>query len=104
MSYILLSEVKDYLDVIGSAEDAKLQILLDAAEKRSLDFMNRTSFAELCETDSNYDSDTATMPDPVRVGVYMLVQSMYQAAPDDIPKFEMAAERLFMPYRCLMGI
>jgi len=104
MSYLSVSEVKDYLDVIHSSDDTKLQYLLDGAEKSALEFMNRTSFAEICEEDSNYDSDAALMPDPVRIAIYLMVQAFYHATPDDMPKLEKAAERLLMPFRCNMGI
>jgi hypothetical protein len=104
MSYIPLSEVKDFLNVIGTAEDDKLQLLLNGAEQSALDFMNRNSFAEICEEDSNYDSDSATMPDNVRVGVYFLIQKYYHATPDDAMLLQKVAEQLLMPYRCEMGI
>lgn len=104
MSYIDLSEVKDFLNVIHTSDDTKLQLLLNGAEQQALDFMNRNSFAEICEEDSNFDSDTARMPDNVRVGIYFIVQAMYHATPDDNAVLMRAAEALIMPYRCEMGI
>lgn len=104
MSYLTLSEIKDFLNVFISSDDDKLQILLNGAEKESLEFMNRTSFAEICETDSNYDSDSATMPDDVRVAVYFLVQRSYQATPEEAKALRRVAEGMLMPYRCEMGI
>lgn len=104
MSYIDLSEVKEFLNVIHTADDLKLQLLLDGAETQALSFMNRTQFGEICEEDSNFDADTATMPDNVRVAVFFLVQQYYDANPDQFDILQRAAERLLMPYRCAMGI
>jgi len=41
MSIITLSHAKAFLDVIHSADDAKLQDLLDAAEDEAVQYMGR---------------------------------------------------------------
>lgn len=104
MSTIALADVKDFLNVTHSSDDAKLQILLDAAEDEALRFMNRTVFGELCEEDSNFVGSDETMPDSVVVAVYFLTEAMYDATPDTILTLRKAAERLMMPYRCAMGM
>jgi len=104
VSTVSLCEVKDFLNVTHSLDDAKLQVLLDGAEDEALKFMNRTTFGELCETSSLFDADTATIPNSVVVGVYFLTQAMYDATPEQMAQLRTAAERLLMPYRCEMGI
>lgn len=103
MSYIDLADVKAFLNVIHSHDDAKIQALLDGAEAAALDFLNRTHFGELCEEDSNYDG-TVSLPDNVRIGVYFLVSQYYDGRPEDQEIIQKTAERLLIPYRCEMGI
>lgn len=103
MSYIDLAGVKTFLNVIHSHDDSKIQALLDGAEQSALDFMDRSHFGELCESDSNYDG-TVSLPDNVKLGVYFLVSKYYDARPDEHELVQKTAERLLMPYRCGMGI
>ncbi len=103
MSVIDLETAKQFLDVIHSADDAKLQMLLDGAEREALDFMNRSEFgAEECSSEP--PSDPEVMPGSVRLGVLLLLQAVYQATPDDAAKLRAAAEVKLMPYRCYMGV
>lgn len=104
MSTVSLSDVKDFLNVTHTSDDAKLQILINAAEDEALKFMNRTQFGELCEDDSNFIGSVETIPESVIVAVYFLVQAMYDALPEQIIILRQTAERLMMPYRCSMGI
>lgn len=100
MSQITLSEAKGFLDVIHSADDAKLQLLLDAAEDEARAFMNRD---DLIEWDSNISS-TDPVPASIKMGVLLLLQANYQASPDDIEKLRKVAEIKLMPYRLEMGV
>ncbi len=100
MSQITLSEAKGFLDVIHSADDAKLQLLLDAAEDEARAFMNRD---DLIEWDSNVSS-TDPIPGSIKIGVLLLLQANYQASPDDADKLRKAAEIKLMPYRLEMGV
>lgn len=103
MSVIDLETAKQFLDVIHNADDAKLQMLLDGAEREALDFMNRSEFwAEECSSESS--SQPEGMPDSVRLGVLLLLQASYQATPDDAAKLRAAAEVKLMPSRCYMGV
>lgn len=104
MSTVSLSDVKSFLNVTHAFDDAKLQILINAAEDEALRFMNRTQFGELCEDDSNFVGSAETIPDSVIVAVYFLVQAMYDAAPEQNEVLRKTAERLMMPYRCNMGM
>lgn len=99
MSVISLQEAKDFLDVIHNSDDAKLAVLLDAAEDEAREFMNR---ADLDEWDSDVTSDP--VPGSVVIGVLLLLQANYQATPDDAEKLRMAAEVKLMPYRLEMGV
>lgn len=100
MSAIALSDAKDFLDVIHSSDDGKLQILLDAAEDEARAFMNRD---DLYEWDSNVSSNDP-IPGSVKIGVLLLLQANYQATPDEADKLRKAAEIKLMPYRIDLGI
>lgn len=100
MSVITLSEAKSFLDVIHSADNAKLQLLLDAAEDEARAFMNRD---DLIEWNSNI-STTDPVPASIKIGVLLLLQANYQANPDDADKLRRAAEVKLLPYRLLMGV
>lgn len=100
MSQITLSEAKGFLDVIHNSDDAKLQLLLDAAEDEARAFMNRD---DLIEWDSNISS-TDPIPGSIKMGVLLLLQANYQASPDDVEKLRKAAEIKLMPYRLDLGV
>lgn len=100
MSVITLSEAKSFLDVIHSADNSKLQLLLDAAEDEARVFMNRD---DLIEWNSNI-STTDPVPASIKIGVLLLLQANYQASPDDADKLRRGAEVKLLPYRLLMGV
>jgi hypothetical protein len=100
VSAITLSEAKSFLDVIHSSDDEKIQLLLEAAEDEARAFLNR---ADLVEWDSNISS-TDPVPASVKMGVLMLLQSNYQASPDEAEQLRRVAEVKLMPYRLEMGI
>lgn len=93
MSVISLADAKAFLDVIHDSDDMKLQNLLEAAEDEAAVFLNVQSLTEWTE-----------LPFSIYIGVLLLLQSNYQASPDDIPKLRMAAETKLMPYRVEMGV
>lgn len=93
MSVILLADAKAFLDVIHSSDDDKLQNLLDAAEDEAARFLNVASLDEWSE-----------LPFSIFIGALLLLQSNYEASPDDIPKLRAAAEGKLMPYRVEMGV
>lgn len=108
MSDLTLTEVKAYLDVIHTADDAKLQLLLDAAEDEALQFMDRddlTSWGECCsESISSETASELEMPASVRLGILILVQASYQATPDEQEQLRRVAETKLFPYRCRLGV
>ena len=93
MSVITLADAKSYLDVIHTYDDDKLQNLLDAAEDEAARFLNVASLTEYTE-----------LPWAIYIGVLLLLQSNYEASPDDMPKLRSAAESKLMPYRVEMGV
>ena len=93
MSIITLADAKSYLDVIHTYDDDKLQNLLDAAEDEAARFLNVASLTEYTE-----------LPWAIYIGVLLLLQSNYEASPDDMPKLRSAAESKLMPYRIEMGV
>jgi hypothetical protein len=100
MSVMTLAEAKSFLDVIHNSDDSKLQLLLDAAEDEARMFMNRD---DLIEWDTN-NSTTDPVPGSIKIGVLLLLQSNYEASPDDAEKLRRAAEIKLMPYRLEMGV
>ncbi len=102
MSVLDLEKVKSFLDVIHSADDVKLQMLLDGAEDEAAQFMNRDNLTE-------WDSDLViaseySMPPGVMVGIVLLLQANYQAGVDEINKLRKAAETKLTPFRLHMGV
>lgn len=93
MAIIQLQDAKSFLDVIHNSDDDKLQILLDGAEDEAARFLNVESLDEWTE-----------LPFSIFIGVLMLLQSNYQASPDDMPKLRAAAESKLMPFRVDMGV
>ncbi|WP_454674846.1 head-tail connector protein [Achromobacter pestifer] len=114
MSVIDLDTAKGYLDVIHSADDGKLQLLLDAAEDEAAQYMNRRVLegpwarGAVCEPCSELSSETASegeaIPKSVVLGVMLFLQAAYDAAPDDIEKYRQAGEVKLSPYRLCMGV
>ncbi len=98
MSIIALDQAKQFLDVIHDEDDNTLQLLLDAAEDESCQFLGRDSLASLV------DEATAKLPASIYMAVLILLQSNYQAAPEDIPALRAAAEIKLTPYRIGWGI
>ena len=102
MSVINLADAKAFLDVIHSADDIKLQMILDGAENEAAVFMNRSG---LIEWDSNTEIESSYgMPVSVMYGILLLMQGMYQASPDELEKLRKAAETKLMPYRLSIGV
>ena len=93
MSMISLADAKAFLDVIHDSDDMKLQNLLDSAEDEACRFLNVQSLTEWTE-----------LPFSLYIGVLLMLQSNYQASPDDMQKLRMSAESKLMPYRVEMGV
>lgn len=106
MSVISLADAKAFLDVIHSADDAKLQALLNGAEAEALRFLDRPHFSGLCPCDevSTEPVSDDELPDDVRTGVLTLLQARYQASPDEALKLREIAEQMLFPHRCRLGV
>ena len=98
MSTISLEQAKQFLDIIHDEDDAKLQLLLNAAEDEACQFMGRESLTLLL------DETTAELPASITMGVMILLQANYQATPEDAAKLRKAAEIKLTPYRIGWGI
>lgn len=104
MSLIPLSEAKAFLDVFITDDDVKLQSLLDGAEREALDFLDREEFGSLpCASSSSESPSDPGMSDSTKTAIFFLLQSVYQANPDERAKLREAAEQMLMPYRCNLG-
>jgi len=100
MSAITLTEAKAFLDIIHSADDAKLQLLLDAAEDEAKMYLNRVDLEEWDSTISSTDP----VPSSIKIGVLLLLQSNYQANPIEMEQLRKVAEIKLTPYRLSMGV
>lgn len=97
MKEITLDTAKEFLDVIHSADDAKLRVLLDGAIDEAVQYMNLDSLDDLTLDDED-------LPGSVVVGVVLLLQAVYQASPEDAEKLRRAAEIKLHPYRIGLGV
>ncbi len=108
MSVIQLATAKAYLDVIHSADDAKLQLLLDGAEDEAVQFMGRGLLqphptAVIVDGVLVIAPPLEVPPASVVLGVMLLLQAAYQATPDDAAKLRAAAEIKLHPFRIGLG-
>jgi hypothetical protein len=100
MSVLTLDEAKSFLDVIHSADDEKLQLLIEAAEDEAKQYLNRSNLEEWDSTNEGID----LVPGSVLLGILLLLQANYQATPDEMEKLRQVAEMKLTPYRLEMGI
>ncbi|MFW8566156.1 head-tail connector protein [Orrella sp. 11846] len=91
-----LTVAKDYLDVIHSADDEKLLMLLRGAEDEAAQFMNREHIDDVMEG--------SELPGSVVLGAMLLLQAAYQASPEDAVTLRQAAQVKLAPYRICMGV
>ncbi len=108
---ITVSEVKLFLRVFHADDDALLETLIEASEDEALRFLNRSELPTLpLEYPSSSESEEVpSSEDPiapsVRVAIYFLVQSKYEAMePDKVMQLRKAAETLLHPYRAEVGV
>lgn len=116
MSVVTVAEVKLFLRVIHADDDTLLQTLIDVAEDEACRFCDRDYLPTLpVDYPPEYDSSSSEMSedvpsseDPIapsaRQAVYYLVQSYYEANPDDAEKLRSAARTLCFPYRARLGV
>lgn len=116
MSVVTVAEVRLFLRVIHTDDDALLQALIDAAEDEACRFCDRDYLPTLpVDYPPEYDSSSSEMSedvpsseDPiapsVRQAIYYLVQSYYEADPDAAEKLRSAARTLCFPYRARLGV
>lgn len=100
MSVITLEEAKSFLDVIHNGDDEKLQLLLEGAEDEVKQYLNRINLDEWeAATSSN-----GFIPASVLIGILLLLQSNYQATPEEMEQLRKVAEMKLTPYRLEMGV
>lgn len=111
MSTVLLADVKAWLRVIHSGDDALIQRLIDQSEDEALRFLGRT-LAPTLPVDFPSESSSEEMPsseDPAALSfekaVCILVQADYeQPDPDKAARMRQNAEVVLMPYRRGLGV
>lgn len=113
MSRVRIEQVKAFLDLTHNEDDAKLQELIDGAEDEALQFLGlpdlpRRSAPTERECDSNTPdpvSDSDDLAPSVRMGIYLIVQGMYEAKDAaEMLLVRQAAELKWHPYRCGLGV
>lgn len=109
MSVISLDTAKAVLDVIHTADDAKLQALLDGAEDEAVQYMNR-GLLQPHPAEALVDGALSVVqpldkpPASMVLGVLLLLQAAYQATPEDADKLRRAAEIKLQPFRIGLGV
>lgn len=114
MSAISVQEAKTYLDQFHDYDDAKLQMLIDAAEDEAKRYLGLDRLpgeaAECPECESEGDNapiseGTRAVSPLVRMGVLCLVQALYDGTdPADVDLFRKIAFDHLRPYRCSFGV
>lgn len=117
MVVITVADVKAYLRVIHSADDALLQNLVDSATSEALRFMDRERLPTLpVDYPPLYDSssepvseEVPSSEDPIAPEVFdavcLLVRASYEAlTPEEVAGYRKAAEVKLMPFRARMGV
>jgi hypothetical protein len=107
MAGLTIDDVKSYLDVIHSADDGKLQLLLDAVLDEARNFMDRDNLTDWSDTlpeDVSEPVSEVAMPNSVKLGVLILVQAAYQSSPAEQAQLRDVAEIKLMPYRKRLGV
>lgn len=117
---IELELVKDFLNVYHSADDAKLELILEGAINEAEQIINRQiKFVppnggipnqyqvyfepEYVQADY-YEDQLSGVIAGVKMGVLLLAQAMYYATPDDAVRLRKAAEIKLWPYRYGLGV
>ena len=112
MSAVTLDQMKAYLRVTHNADDVLLQDLIDGAEDEALRYLDRESLprrneAADTEADSNTPepaSDADDLAPTIRIGIYLIVQSMYEGKDaSEVAACRQAAEIKWQPYRGRIG-
>ena len=112
MSVVTVAQVKLHLRVFQSLDDTLIQLLLDGAEDEAKQYLDREELPRRddgcadCHSDSSLDpaSDSDDIAPTVRIGIFLLVQALYEGTnPDDMIRLREAAMAMMRPYRCRMG-
>lgn len=123
MSIVTVVEFKAYAAVIGSADDARIQLLIDGAEDEALQFLGRKTLPRTnepcprccddCESESDITSlsdldpvsDSGDLAPVVRNAILLLTQTLYEiASPNEMTTARAVAISMLRPYRCGLGI
>lgn len=101
---VSLELAKKYLDVLHSADDEKLELLLTAAHDQAREFLGIASFDALFTSSELAASSEPVLPGSVQLGVLIYLQAAYQASPDEAEQLHRVAERTLLPYRQGWGV
>lgn len=108
---ITLSQIKADLRIIHNADDALLQILLNASVDEALRYMNRDELPtlpyDLPEEESSEDVPSSEDPivPSVYAAIFLLVRAKYEGMEaNEIAALRLCAETIMQPYRTEIGI
>lgn len=113
MSTVRVAQIRAYLRITHRSDDAMLQELINGAEDEALAYLDREVLPrrgefQVDECDSNTPplvSDSDDLSPMVRMGIYLLVQGMYEGK--DAAEMEAVREvarQKFFPYRNKLGV
>lgn len=113
MSTVRVAQVRAYLRITHRSDDALLQELINGAEDEALAYLDRPVLPRrgefgVDECDSNTPapvSDSDDLSPVVRMGIYLIVQGMYEGKDaDEMTAIRRAAEIKWFPYRNQLGV
>lgn len=90
----VLADVKQFLRVIVTEDDAMIQRLIESAAMEYARFTNTTVDSGTIDVELEQDAYT---------GVMFMVQAFYEGAPEKVATMRKTAETLWFPYRVEMG-
>jgi hypothetical protein len=113
MTVLTVAEVKEFLRVSHTVDDSLLLTLIASAEAQALMWMDRQDLPRAGEDEAPEECDTAIVIDvisegvslapDVRLALFYLIQSAYEAQADDAEKLRNAAFAMLSPHRHRRG-
>jgi hypothetical protein len=108
---VTLNTVKDFLDVIHTGDDAKLQRLLDSAVQQAANYIGYSTpdaYQDFLESSENPYEPTSenplALPESFVTGVCLLTQANYQSGSDQFTEWTDAARTVLFTLRVDLGL
>lgn len=111
----LTSELaKGYQRIVGNDEDDVIGLILSAAERAALAYLNRQVFADIAAMDAAITAGTAgefpmVIEDDIKLGILKLFGDMYENREDSVlavsvARLPLSSKELLRPHRIGNGV